>query len=458
MNKNNRARYGTKEKETKKFFGRISFRAFALSLVALIQIALLLVGATYSWVETISSIKFDGATGKIGTGVNKIVKLTDTNSEVSLDNYFEQVGGDTHLAACSSADAENFYFPIVGEGITGYRLGTINDKNVNYVDFDFQINNTTNLEKSFRFQGVPNVPDNVRIAICADNEPPKIFANVDKTTTKTVVYSRKGDKKEITVEPFNKYTATNNNQTIDDTIFKIAGNRTATVYVKLWLDINSTTDPTGDVPINNFKIVSRTSQKKISVACGTGITEGSVNINGTVGKSSIIANYGDKVDLVATANDLTYEFTGWYVNAECSGTPVSTNATYSITVGDGTLANYYAKFEKKKTIYLANNLNWSKPYCYAWNHESQSFNKAWPGEEMKDTGKTCNVNGQNYKIYVIYISNEYTKLIFNGTDSSQNKGQTMDININEFNEGTACYIKDKNSSGNYEYGFRDYNP
>ena len=58
MNKNGKhgARYGTKEKETKKIFGRISFRTFALSLVALIQIALLLVGATYSWVETISSI------------------------------------------------------------------------------------------------------------------------------------------------------------------------------------------------------------------------------------------------------------------------------------------------------------------------------------------------------------------------------------------------------------------
>ena len=114
MNRNNKARYGTKEKETKKIFGRISFRTFALSLVALIQIALLLVGATYSWVETISSIKSNGATGKIGTGVKKIVKLTETSGAVSLDNYFEQVGGDTHLAACSSADAENFYFPIVG--------------------------------------------------------------------------------------------------------------------------------------------------------------------------------------------------------------------------------------------------------------------------------------------------------------------------------------------------------
>lgn len=429
LNKNGKhgAKYGTEEKETKKFFGRISFRAFALSLVALIQIALLLVGATYSWVETISSIKFDGATGQIGTGVKKIVNLNDEKKEVSLDDYFEQVGGDTHLAACSSADAENFYFPIVGEGITGYRLGTINDKNVNYVDFDFQINNTTNLEKSFRFQGVPNVPDNVRIAICADNEPPKIFANVDKTTTKTVVYSRKGDKKEITVEPFNKYTATNNNQTIDDTIFKIAGNRTATVYVKLWLDINSPTESTGDdITINNFKIVSRTSQKKISVALGNGVKGGSVNIDGTGDKSSIIANYGDTVKLVATANDLTYEFTGWYDNAECTGTPVSRNATYSITVGDDTSAKYYAKFENVIVVHLKNSCNWTDLHIHYLGGASVT---TWPGEP-------CIEESGNNNCYTYNIPGDSTEFIFNNNDKGS---QTVAISVKDMNKNNNYY-------------------
>lgn len=432
MNRNekHRAKYGTKEKETKKFFGRISFRAFALSLVALIQIALLLVGATYSWVETISSIKFDGATGTIGKGVNKIVKLTDDGGEVSLDNYFEQVGDGTHLAACSSADAKNFYFPIVGENDNRYRHGTINDKNVNYVDFDFQIKNTTTTEKSFRFDGVPNVPNNVRIAIWAEGDSPKILAN--KATKEPVVSSTSGSgTTESIVQPLKNYTADNytpDNETNDSTIFKIGSGKTATVYIKLWLqqDKNSTTELTGDVVIENFKLASYTSQKKISVALGTDVTGGSVNINGTGDSSSIIANYGDTVKLVATAKDLTYEFTGWYDNAECSGTPVSRNATYSITVGDDTSAKYYAKFEVQptRTIYYYNSdTNWTNIHFHAWEDKGASWK--YPGE------KAINVRG-NY--WSCNVPESYNRIIFN---NNSNTDKTGDITVPTGNN--LCY-------------------
>lgn len=440
MNKNGKhgAKYGTKERETKKFFGRISFRAFALSLVALIQIALLLVGATYSWVETISSIKFDGATGNIGKGVNKIVKLTDTPGEVSLDNYFEQVGVGTHLAACSSADAKNFYFPIVG--VVGgdnnrYRHGTINDKNVNYIDFDFQIKNTTTTEKSFRFNGVPDVPENVRIAIWAEGDSPKIFAKVDEATKETVVSSTSGSgTTERTVQPLKNYTAEKysaDNETNDSTIFKIGSGKTATVYIKLWLqqDKNSTTESINDVVIENFKLASYTSQKKISVALGTGVTGGSVNIKdtkGTVDESSIIANYGDTVNLVATAKNLTYEFTGWYDNAECSGTPVSKNATYSITVGDDTSAKYYAKFENVIVVHLKNSCNWTDLHIHYLGGANVT---TWPGEP-------CIEESGNNNCYTYNIPGDSTEFIFNNNDKGS---QTVAISVENMNKNNNYY-------------------
>ncbi|MDD6708667.1 MAG: InlB B-repeat-containing protein [Ruminococcus sp.] len=345
MNRNNKARYGTKEKETKKIFGRISFRTFALSLVALIQIALLLVGATYSWVETISSIKFDGATGKIGTGVKKIVNLTETSGAVSLDNYFEQVGGDTHLAACSSADAENFYFPIVGEDNNCYRHGTINDKNVNYVDFDFQIKNTTTTEKSFRFNEVPDVPSNVRIAVWADGYSPKILANVDNATKETVVSSTSSSgTTEITVLPLKNYTA--DNETNDSTIFKIGSGSTATVYVKLWLqqDKNSTTESTGDVEIKNFRLVSGTSQKTVTVDyCNdSNDTMGDISINDT-GEKTVFVDKGQTVTLKQKAKT-GYKFMGWYTDRE--GTKeAQLGSNYTYTVGNQS-ATFFAKFKK----------------------------------------------------------------------------------------------------------------
>lgn len=433
MNKNGKhgAKYGTKERETKKFFGRISFRAFALSLVALIQIALLLVGATYSWVETISSIKFDGATGNIGKGVNKIVKLTDTKGEVSLDNYFEQVGGDTHLAACSSADAKNFYFPIIVENnknnenngnnettnTNKYRKGTINDKNVNYVDFDFQIKNTTTTEKSFGFDGVPDVPKNVRIAIWAEGDSPKIFADVDEATTKPVVSSTSSGTTESTVQPLKNYTAEKysaDNETNDSTIFKIGSGKTATVYIKLWLqDINSTTEPTGNVEIKNFKLASFTSQKKISVDLGTGVTGGSVNINGTGNGSSIIADYGSSVTLNAVASD-GYVFRGWYSDASCSGNPVYLNSSQVIKVSDETKSTYYAKFEVQltRTIYYYNsNTNWTNIHFHAW--EDQGANWEYPGNEA------INVRG-NY--WSCDVPKSYNRIIFNNNNDTDKTG------------------------------------
>lgn len=434
MNRNekHRAKYGTKEKETKKFFGRISFRAFALSLVALIQIALLLVGATYSWVETISSIKFDGATGTIGKGVNKIVKLTDTNDEVSLDNYLEQVGDGTHLAACSSADAKNFYFPIVGENDNRYRHGTINDKNVNYVDFDFQIKNTTDSEKSFRFDGVPNVPENVRIAIWAEGDSPKILANVNEAIEKPVVSSTSSGTTESTVQPLKNYTEIYiaDNETSDSTIFKIGSHKTATVYIKLWLqqDKNSTTESTGDVVIGNFKLVSYTSQKKISVALGTGVIGGSVNIKdtkGTVDESSIIANYGSSVTLNAVAND-GYVFRGWYTDASCSGNPVYSNSSQVITVSDETKSTYYAKFEVQptRTIYYYNSdTNWENIHFHAW--EDQGATWKYPGK------KAINVRG-NY--WSCNVPESYNRIIFN---NNSDKYKTDDIIVPTDNN--LCY-------------------
>ena len=423
-NEKHRAKYGTKEKETKKFFGRISFRAFALSLVALIQIALLLVGATYSWVETISSIKFDGATGTIGKGVNKIVKLTDNTSEVSLDNYFEQVGDGTHLAACSSADAKNFYFPIVGvvgEDNNRYRHGTINDKNVNYIDFDFQIKNTTTTEKSFRFDGVPKVPENVRIAIWAEGDSPKILANVNEAIEKPVVSSTSSGTTKSTVQPLKNYTADNytpDNETNDSTIFKIGSGKTATVYIKLWLqqDKNSTTESTNDVVIENFKLASYTSQKKISVALGTDVKGGSVNIDGTVGTSSIIANYGSSVTLTAVASD-GYVFRGWYTDASCSGNPVYSNSSQVIKVSDETKSTYYAKFEVQttRTIYYYNsNTNWTNIHFHAWEDKGASWK--YPGE------KATNVRG-NY--WSCNVPKSYNRIIFNNGNPTDKTGEII---------------------------------
>lgn len=350
MNRNgkHRARYGTKEKETKKFFGRISFRTFALSLVALIQIALLLVGATYSWVETISSIKFEGAKGNIETAVKKLVNISDNGGTISLDNYFREAG-DVHLAACSSADGENFYFPIIGE-TNKYRQGTINDKNVNYIDFDFEIKNTTGTEKEYTFNKVPNVEDDVRVAIYLENKEPQIFAKNASTTTTSVVSDPNGNTTNPTVEKFEGYTHGN---TDGNSIFKVSPNGEVKVKVKIWLqEGGSSTSNT--VSINDLALICGESQNTVTVKYGKDCDSsmGDIYLNNDKKLSKAFCAEGSTVTLCSDANTYStdiapygYKFMGWYNDYECTVPATDLNENNQFTMKKSS-KEYYAKFKK----------------------------------------------------------------------------------------------------------------
>ena len=354
MNRNGKhgARYGTKEKETKKFFGRISFRTFALSLVALIQIALLLVGATYSWVETISSIKFEGAKGNIETAVKKLVNISDNGGTISLDNYFREAG-DVHLAACSSADGENFYFPIIGE-TNKYREGTINDKNVNYIDFDFEIKNTTETEKEYTFNKVPNVEDDVRVAIYLENSQPQIFAK-NASTEKVVSFTEpnlsSNDGMSVqTVKSFADYKYGNAN---GNSIFKVSPNGEVKVKVKIWLqEGGSSTSNT--VSINDLALICGESQNTVTVKYGKDCDSsmGDIYLNNDKKLSKAFCAEGSTVTLCSDANtnstDIApygYKFMGWFDDYECTVPATDLNEKNVFTMKKSS-KEYYAKFKK----------------------------------------------------------------------------------------------------------------
>lgn len=354
MNRNGKhgARYGTKEKETKKFFGRISFRTFALSLVALIQIALLLVGATYSWVETISSIKFEGAKGNIETAVKKLVNISDNGGTISLDNYFREAG-DVHLAACSSADGKDFYFPIIGE-TNKYRKGTINDKNVNYIDFDFEIKNPTATEKEYTFNKVPNVEDDVRVAIYLENSEPQIFAK-NASTEKVVSFTEPNlssdDGMSVqTVKSFDDYKYGNAN---GNNIFKVSPSSDVKVKVKIWLqEGGSSTSNT--VSINDLALICGESQNTVTVKYGKDCDSsmGDIYLNNDKKLSKAFCAEGSTVTLCSDANtnstDIApygYKFMGWFDDYECTDPATDLNKNNQFTMKKSS-KEYYAKFKK----------------------------------------------------------------------------------------------------------------
>ena len=158
---------------------------------------------------------------------------------------------------------------------------------------------------------------------------------------------------------------------------------------------------------------------------------------GTAGTTAkYTALYGTTVTLsdvfTATANS-NYIFDGWY-DAEPDGNKID-----NVTLSGNT--DVYARFTKLRKVYLTNNYNWEKLYCYACNSSTGSKNADFPGIEMTYDSQ----NGYNQSVYVIEVPYTYDTVVFsNGTDSTK----TNEVSIQNAGDEVKYYISG-GSGGNH---------
>lgn len=348
MNKK-RPLHGKKTEKSDNFLGRVSIKTIVLSVVALIQMMLLITGTTFSWVETISSLALTGG-GKIDNPVMTVANIgsgSGYNETLDLDGYFKKAG-NVHLATCSSADGQNFYFPIVGDN-NNYRQSTVNDRNVNYIGYNLKVvNKEKNKSKDFKFGKIPSikigneaVTDNrVRIAITVDGVT-KIFSNKD--ATENVVAATNGTPSETTVNAFDKYT--NSDEKVTLPVFSIPANSSKEVKISLWLQ-DSNGGNNGDVAVNDFTLV--VSKKRVEVKYGTDSNETMGNISiGSKNQKVCYGEEGTTVPLNATANP-GYKFMGWYKDIDCTIKAPVTDGEFKI--GSDSNITLYALFKKTYTV------------------------------------------------------------------------------------------------------------
>jgi len=349
MNKK-RPLHGKKTEKSDNFLGRVSIKTIVLSVVALIQIMLLITGTTFSWVETISSLALTGG-GSIDKPVMTVANIgsgTDYDKALDLDAYFKKAG-NVHLSTCSSADGQNFYFPIVGDN-NNYRQSTVNDRNVNYIGYNLKVvNKEKNKSKDFKFGKIPSikigdkaVTDNrVRIAITVDGVT-KIFSNKDDT--ENVVAATDGKLSKTTVNAFDKHT--NSDEKVTLPVFSIPANSSKEVKISLWLQ-DSNGGNNGDVAVNDFTLV--VSKKCVEVKYGTDSNEAMGNIS--IGSNNQQICYGEEgttVPLNATAKP-GYKFMGWYEDIDCTiKAPVEEDGKFKI--GSDSKYTFYALFKKTYTV------------------------------------------------------------------------------------------------------------
>lgn len=270
----NRLAFG-KNKKTRK--------GFILTMVALVEVLAISVVSVSAWVETISTITFKAVGARIDDYVYTNADIGSgegyLGSPINLAKYFRAAGG-VHLASASSADGENIFFPIKKSDVSdfdakSYRCADVNDKNVNYIDFSFNVKVDKTFNANYAEFYLDQVPT-ITIDSEEDSENLVRMAITDTDTQKTVVCgSKAGDGKSVVntaegkvvpdeVKAFSDFVSSKSEPT---ELFRVKKGSSKTINIKVWLqDDNAVTKYAGKtVSITDVNIVAQ--NKKGNKVC-----------------------------------------------------------------------------------------------------------------------------------------------------------------------------------------------
>lgn len=251
--------------------GKEKRKSMILSIVALVEVLAIAIVSVSAWVETISTIKLDLNNGTIDNYVFTNANIGYGNSydgnTIDLTKYFRQAG-DVHLASATSANGTDVYFPTLtanGEPSATYRKATVNDKNVNYIDFSFNVT-AKGTKASFYFEKIPTIKVNdadadeekLRVSFVCDGSNTVVCGKSD-STAEVVAGTNLNIKGQENVKSFGSYTGS----TAESPLFTVpADSKPHKVTMRVWLqdDSRKTKYAGQTVTIDNFKLITQSPQ------------------------------------------------------------------------------------------------------------------------------------------------------------------------------------------------------
>lgn len=251
--------------------GKEKRKSMILSIVALVEVLAIAIVSVSAWVETISTIKLDLNNGTIDNYVFTNANIGYGNgydgNTIDLTKYFRQAG-DVHLASATSANGTDVYFPTLtanGASSGAYRKATVNDKNVNYIDFSFNVT-AKGTKASFYFDKVPTIKVNdadadeekLRVSfVCVGSNT--VVCGKSDSNTEVVAGTSLNTKKQESVKSFDSYTGL----TAESPLFTVPADSTPhKVTMRVWLqdDSRKTKYAGQTVTIDNFKLITQSPQ------------------------------------------------------------------------------------------------------------------------------------------------------------------------------------------------------
>lgn len=339
--------------------GKEKRKSMILSIVALVEVLAIAIVSVSAWVETISTIKLDLNNGTIDnyvfTNANIGYGKGYDGNTIDLTKYFRQAG-DVHLASATSANGTDVYFPtLTANGVSSgvYRKATVNDKNVNYIDFSFNVT-AKGTKALFYFENVPKIKVNganadeekLRVSfVCDGSNSNTVVCGKSKSTTEVVAGTTLETKKPENVKSFDSYTGL----TAESPLFTVPkDSKPHKVTMRVWLqdDSRDTKYAGQTVTIEDFKLITQSPQA------------GELTFSDkTTGDPSLGAGWATKKDRVIWINQagkseykkLSKDSSGNYfikLGSEYTDKPNATVTFYSCesTVASNPQSNYVAKW------------------------------------------------------------------------------------------------------------------
>lgn len=394
----NRLAFG-KNKKTRK--------GFILTMVALVEVLAISVVSVSAWVETISTITIKAEGAKIDNYVYTNADIGSGNGysgkTIDLTKYFRAAGG-VHLASASSADGENIFFPIKKSdvsdfGANSYRCADVNDKNVNYIDFSFnvKVDKTFNANHAeFYLDQVPKITiggadvsgNLVRMAI-TDTDTQNTVVCGSEASNKNVVSKAEGNQTPETVRAFSDFVV--NPESEPTELFRVDKGSSKTINIKVWLqDDKATTEYAGKtVSISDVKIV--TQNKKGNKVYFVDRTVNEDIKNWTKG---VTFQQGDKTPVTMKFNENSHTYS-------CEYTPAAGDTIVKFTSGSVTWSTDMKSLNSGDSMY----------YTAYGDHNSSNAGYGTWGEviEISVSSKTADVlpaTGNVSSVYMVPDKND----------------------------------------------------
>lgn len=382
-------------------------KGFILTMVALVEVLAISVVSVSAWVETISTITIKAEDAKIDNYVYTNADIGSGNGysgkTIDLTKYFRAAGG-VHLASASSADGENIFFPIKKSdvsdfGANSYRCADVNDKNVNYIDFSFnvKVDKTFNANHAeFYLDQVPKITiggadvsgNLVRMAI-TDTDTQNTVVCGSEASNKNVVSKAEGNQTPETVRAFSDFVV--NPESEPTELFRVDKGSSKTINIKVWLqDDKATTEYAGKtVSISGVNIV--TQNKKGNKVYFVDRTVNEDIKNWTKG---VTFQQGDKTPVTMKFNENSHTYS-------CEYTPAAGDTIVKFTSGSVTWSTDMKSLNSGDSMY----------YTAYGDHNSSNAGYGTWGEviEISVSSKTADVlpaTGNVSSVYMVPDKND----------------------------------------------------